>query len=46
MNMSTRYEHLAAATVADPRWTAVAGRDAQADGCFVYSVQTTGVYCR
>jgi AraC family transcriptional regulator of adaptative response/methylated-DNA-[protein]-cysteine methyltransferase len=36
----------AAATLADPRWAAVAGRDAQADGRFVYSVSTTGVYCR
>ncbi|GKT26421.1 bifunctional DNA-binding transcriptional regulator/O6-methylguanine-DNA methyltransferase Ada [Acidovorax sp. SUPP3334] len=36
----------AAATLADPRWAAVAARDAQADGCFVYSVRTTGVFCR
>ena len=46
MNMSTRTEYLAAATVADPRWAAVAARDAQADGSFFYSVKTTGVYCR
>ncbi len=46
MNMSTRTEHLAAATVADPRWAQVAARDAQADGTFFYSVRTTGVYCR
>lgn len=46
MNMSTRKEMLAAATVADPRWAAVATRDAQADGRFFYSVKTTGVYCR
>lgn len=49
MNMSTRTEARAlqaAATVADPRWAAVAARDASADGQFVYSVRTTGVYCR
>lgn len=27
-------------------WAAVAGRDARADGAFVYAVRTTGVYCR
>lgn len=46
MNMSTRKEMLAAATVADPRWAAVVARDARADGSFFYSVKTTGVYCR
>lgn len=30
----------------DPRWLAVLGRDAAADGRFVYAVKTTGVYCR
>ena len=30
----------------DPRWNAVLGRDAAADGRFVYAVSTTGVYCR
>lgn len=30
----------------DPRWAAVLARDARADGAFVYSVRTTGVYCR
>ncbi|MTJ80172.1 MAG: bifunctional DNA-binding transcriptional regulator/O6-methylguanine-DNA methyltransferase Ada [Telmatospirillum sp.] len=30
----------------DEKWTAVVGRDAGADGLFVYSVRTTGVYCR
>jgi len=44
--MTTRTEMLAAATVNDPRWAAVAARDAKADGRFVYSVKTTGVYCR
>ncbi|GEP03379.1 bifunctional DNA-binding transcriptional regulator/O6-methylguanine-DNA methyltransferase Ada [Methylobacterium oxalidis] len=28
------------------RWAALARRDAGADGLFVYSVRTTGVYCR
>ncbi|TKC83503.1 bifunctional DNA-binding transcriptional regulator/O6-methylguanine-DNA methyltransferase Ada [Trinickia terrae] len=28
------------------RWTAVAGRDTQADGEFFYAVKTTGVFCR
>ena len=36
----------AAETSADPRWAAVVARDAAADGAFVYSVRTTGVYCR
>jgi AraC family transcriptional regulator of adaptative response/methylated-DNA-[protein]-cysteine methyltransferase len=36
----------AAATASDPRWTAVAARDAAWDGRFFYSVRTTGVYCR
>ncbi|MBM3492372.1 MAG: bifunctional DNA-binding transcriptional regulator/O6-methylguanine-DNA methyltransferase Ada [Alphaproteobacteria bacterium] len=30
----------------DPRWQAVARRDADADGQFVYAVKTTGVFCR
>jgi AraC family transcriptional regulator of adaptative response/methylated-DNA-[protein]-cysteine methyltransferase len=46
MNMSSKSETLAAATVSDPRWAAVQARDADADGSFVYSVRTTGVYCR
>ena len=37
---------LAAETTADSRWTAVVSRDASADGTFVYSVRTTGVFCR
>ena len=28
------------------KWAALAARDAQADGSFVYAVRTTGVYCR
>ena len=30
----------------DGRWAAVVARDRDADGTFVYSVRTTGVYCR
>src|SRR3712207_2333806 len=30
----------------DARWDAVLGRDARADGAFVYAVRTTGIYCR
>jgi AraC family transcriptional regulator, regulatory protein of adaptative response / methylated-DNA-[protein]-cysteine methyltransferase len=30
----------------DPRWAALRARDVTADGTFVYSVKTTGVYCR
>jgi len=46
MNMNTRSETLAMATVSDPRWASVLARDAQSDGKFFYSVRTTGVYCR
>jgi AraC family transcriptional regulator of adaptative response/methylated-DNA-[protein]-cysteine methyltransferase len=30
----------------DPRWAALCARERAADGRFVYSVATTGVYCR
>ena len=33
-------------TEQDPRWAAVTARDPAADGSFVYSVRTTGVFCR
>jgi AraC family transcriptional regulator of adaptative response/methylated-DNA-[protein]-cysteine methyltransferase len=46
MNMTTQAEMRAAATVADPRWAAVVARDSSTNGRFVYSVRTTGVYCR
>jgi len=46
VNMATRTEMLAAATLSDPRWAAVAARDRTADGSFFYGVKTTGVYCR
>ena len=35
-----------AQTEADPRWARIVARDSAADGQFVYSVATTGVYCR
>jgi AraC family transcriptional regulator of adaptative response/methylated-DNA-[protein]-cysteine methyltransferase len=35
-----------AKTEDDPRWAAVVVRDRAADGSFVYSVRSTGVYCR
>ncbi len=46
MNMATKTEMHAAATLSDPRWAAVAARDPAADGTFFYAVKTTGVYCR
>jgi AraC family transcriptional regulator of adaptative response/methylated-DNA-[protein]-cysteine methyltransferase len=36
----------AASVLADPRWTQLLARDPSADGRFVYSVESTGVYCR
>jgi AraC family transcriptional regulator, regulatory protein of adaptative response / methylated-DNA-[protein]-cysteine methyltransferase len=30
----------------DPRWARIVTRDKTADGCFWYSVATTGIYCR
>lgn len=30
----------------EAKWAAVAGRDARADGLFVYAVASTGIYCR
>ena len=46
MNITTDNAMRAAKTESDPRWAAVASRDANADGRFFYSVKTTGVYCR
>ncbi len=43
--MTTR-ERRAARTASDPRWASVMGRNAAADGSFVYAVRTTGVFCR
>ena len=39
-------EAQASATVNDPRWSALQARDKSFDGKFVYSVKTTGIYCR
>ena len=36
----------AASAIDDARWRAVIDRDQTADGTFVYSVRSTGVYCR
>lgn len=36
----------AASSTNDTRWLAVQGRDARADGRFVYGVTSTGIYCR
>ena len=44
--MPTTKEQRATATLNDPRWAAVVARDPEAEGKFVYSVRTTGVYCR
>src|SRR5512140_739251 len=44
--MLAKHHAPAAADKNDPRWAAVRTRDARADGTFVYSVKTTGVYCR
>lgn len=46
MNPSKLLHGRAATTINDPRWPRVLARDASADGHFVYSVKTTGVYCR
>ncbi len=43
---ASRRAALGAALVQDPRWAALVGRDARADGSFFYAVKTTGVYCR
>ncbi len=46
MSVSAKAAQRAAETTNDPRWASVVARDAGADGAFVYSVRTTGVYCR
>lgn len=33
-------------TIDDPRWQIVLARDTSADGEFIFSVATTGIYCR
>ena len=39
-------ERSAPSSLDDSCWRAVQRRDRAADGTFVYSVRTTGVYCR
>jgi AraC family transcriptional regulator, regulatory protein of adaptative response / methylated-DNA-[protein]-cysteine methyltransferase len=39
-------EHSPLPAAEDPRWANVVARDRSADGSFVYSVATTGIYCR
>jgi AraC family transcriptional regulator of adaptative response/methylated-DNA-[protein]-cysteine methyltransferase len=46
MNMSSHSTPVTAPMDDEARWAAVSARDAAADGQFVYSVRTTGVYCR
>ncbi len=46
MSLSAKSLERAAQTTSDPRWASIVARDAAADGTFVYSVRTTGVYCR
>jgi AraC family transcriptional regulator of adaptative response/methylated-DNA-[protein]-cysteine methyltransferase len=46
MSMTAKQIDRAAQTTNDPRWARVVARDSRADGAFVYSVETTGVYCR
>jgi AraC family transcriptional regulator, regulatory protein of adaptative response / methylated-DNA-[protein]-cysteine methyltransferase len=38
--------HVALSSSDNARWQAVQGRDARADGRFVYAVSSTGIYCR
>ncbi len=46
MNHITDSERRATITTADPRYAAVRARDPAADGRFVFSIRTTGVFCR
>jgi AraC family transcriptional regulator of adaptative response/methylated-DNA-[protein]-cysteine methyltransferase len=46
MKVSEKVQNAAERTLNDPRWQRVLSRDESADGMFVYSVKTTGVYCR
>ncbi|MEO7054864.1 MAG: bifunctional DNA-binding transcriptional regulator/O6-methylguanine-DNA methyltransferase Ada [Rhizomicrobium sp.] len=46
MKNSKARELAKAATEADLRWAKVMARDTASDGQFVYSVKSTGVYCR
>ncbi len=46
MTLSPTKHACRAETLNDPRWAAVLSRDKSVDGQFVYSVKTTGVFCR
>jgi AraC family transcriptional regulator of adaptative response/methylated-DNA-[protein]-cysteine methyltransferase len=46
MSRQIEIEKLAAETTSDPRWPLLVARDKGSDGKFLYSVKTTGVYCR
>jgi AraC family transcriptional regulator of adaptative response/methylated-DNA-[protein]-cysteine methyltransferase len=46
MSTQTNKPEEAGTVLNDPRWQAIAKRDNAADGTFLYSVKTTGVYCR
>src|SRR5262252_5225930 len=47
LSMSTQSNSpIASASLDEQRWAALRARDPRADGSFVYSVKTTGVYCR
>jgi AraC family transcriptional regulator of adaptative response/methylated-DNA-[protein]-cysteine methyltransferase len=46
MTMTTEDRSNIGANSAEPKWQAVIARDPSADGLFVYSVKSTGVYCR
>lgn len=46
MNATVRPDTMLASDNDDDRWAALRRRDPAFDGSFVYSVRTTGVYCR
>ena len=46
MTKQTQNEELAAELTSDPRWQSIVARDKESDGKFIYSVKSTGVYCR
>ena len=45
-NSPSTLSRTSAPSLDEARWASVVGRDAAFDGSFVYSVETTGVYCR
>ena len=46
MKLERPQSSMAPETADDPRWARIVARDKIADGCFWYSVATTGIYCR